>query len=861
MTGMPGPGTVPDGVRSLAVIEIRRCCGALCLCDRLTCASCKTPDLFRRIPRRAGVAIDRTVANQCLDASMFELTLPNPSDKNHDTHRRTASEVADEDDGDGNAGYRLRRLRDAAMRLKWIVAVVVLAGILGGIGATKLVTPLYEVETTVYLGAKQTEGQRQGPIQEREFVADEGLVELLKSYRVLEPVVVKQRMHIWIGDTPVGKAAFDRLATTSDVQDGTYRIEILPGDGSYRLYQDAGEAPIAEGSLPDSVGRAFGLIWRLDPGELPAGGHTFGVRPVRDAARALGQRIGTSLPQGGQILTLTMSDISATRGAQTLNAVVDEFLTVTRELQHTQTGEYSVALREQLRVAATRLRAAEQVLQSVRSANITRPSQASDGSVGPIVSEFFSKRARLDELRRDRMSLEQLVQAGSAASVEGLLAMPTVSQANTPLGDALQELGRKEAQLRAARQQYSDEFVSVRDLVTQVATLRQGTIPRLARLKLEELKFKERDLEQSVTTTSGELRKSPGRGLDEVRAKREFDIADQFYTSLLSRSNEVRLASKGSTEEIKVIDRALPPATPTSNSKRTVLASGLFAGLALAGLLVLLTDRLDARLRYPEQIEKDLRLRLIARIPMLPTSLKRDAELLIAAQAMEAFRSVRLRLQQEFEGRGQVMIVVTSEGVHEGKSLISANLAATFAEAGVRTLLVDGDLRRGGQHIAYGVPLSPGFTDVLSGRATLQGSVRRTESEHLCILPAGARSRRVPELLDRETLMRLLHEMKSEFEVVIIDSAPLGAGVDTYALGTAAGAMLMVLRHGTTNRKAADARLAALDPLPVRIIGAILNGVPATKAFASYDDAYSYLGDYALVGGDAPQPLLPKSVP
>ena len=178
---------------------------------------------------------------------------------------------------------------------------------------------------------------------------------------------------------------------------------------------------------------------------------------------------------------------------------------------------------------------------------------------------------------------------------------------------------------------------------------------------------------------------------------------------------------------------------------------------------------------------------------------------------MEAFRAVRLRLQQEFEGRGPIVIVVTSEGVHEGKSLISANLVATFAEAGVRTLLVDGDLRRGGQHLAYGVPLSPGFTDVLSGRATLQESVRMTETPHLCILPAGVRSRRVPELLDRETLTRLLNEMRSNFEVVIIDSAPLGAGVDTYALGTAAGAMLMVLRHGTTNWKAADARLAALE--------------------------------------------------
>jgi Mrp family chromosome partitioning ATPase len=69
--------------------------------------------------------------------------------------------------------------------------------------------------------------------------------------------------------------------------------------------------------------------------------------------------------------------------------------------------------------------------------------------------------------------------------------------------------------------------------------------------------------------------------------------------------------------------------------------------------------------------------------------------------------------------------------------------------------------------------------------------------------------------------------------------------------------MLMVLRYGVTNIKSADGRLAALDQLPVRVLGAVINGVPTTKAFSSYD-SYAYLDDYALVGSDAPQPLLPR---
>lgn len=780
--------------------------------------------------------------------------MPNKSEEYIETHRRPGPEVSEDGEG-GDTGYLMRRLRDAAKRVRWILILLVIAGAVGGFAATKLVTPLYDVETTVYLGAQRTDGQRSGPIREGQFVAPEGLVDLLRSYRVLEPVAEKLRMHVWNADT-LDAAAFKRLTTAPDVQGGTYRIDVLPGGTQYQLFRPSARQPIAQGTLPDSIGRNLGLVWRLDRGELAVGEHTFGVMPPRDAARLLSQRVNTSLPESGQILTLSLSDPVPEFGALTLNSVVDQFLAVSRELQHNQASEYSVALREQLGTAEARLRSAEQALQSVRAANITQPSQSSNGSVDPLVTDYFSKRVRLENLRRDRRSLEQLVESGAGISVEGLLAIPSVSQSNAALNDALQELGRKETQLRAARQQYSDEFVTVRDLVAEVATLRRETIPRLANSKLEEMRLAERDLDQTVSAFSGELRRTPQRTIDELRVKRDFDIADQFYTALLSRWNEVRLASEGSTAELKVIDRAIPPTYPSKNSKSTVFAAGLFAGIAAAALLVFLTDRLDGRVRYPEEVEKLLRLRVITRVPMLPANLKSDAEILVAAQAVEAFRAVRMCLQQEFEGRGCIVLVVTSEGVNEGKSLISANLASAFAGSGVRTLLVDGDLRRGGQHRSYNVPLAPGFTDVLTGNATLHGSIHPTQTADLSILTAGSRTQRVPELLDRDKLTSILSDIKNDFEVVIIDSAPLAAGVDTYALSTAAGTILMVLRHGTTNRKAADGRLAAIDLLPVRIIGAILNGVPTTKAFASYD-AYAYLVDNTLESGDAPRALLP----
>ena len=784
--------------------------------------------------------------------------MPNSLSQTPDFHPRPAPTRSEDDEGQEASGYRFRRLRDAARRVRWIAGALIVLGVVGGYWASRVVTPLYDLKATVYLGAQRGDAPRQGPIVEQQFVSREASVELLRSFRVLEPVAVKLRTFVWVADSAEGKAAFERLAVTDDVTAGIYQLEILPDNRGYRLSLSSKNTVMAQGTLPDSIGKALGLRWYVTAGEIPVGLHKFGVISPRDAALVLNDRIETSLPQNGQILTLRLSDTDPQRGARTLNTLVEQFMTVSRELQETQSDEYSVALREQLKVAEARLRGAEQALQSVRSSNITAPVQGSTGVADPMTGEYYAKRVRLENLRRDRRALEQLLQSGGTVSIEGLMAIPSVAQSSA-LNEALQDLSKKEGQLRAARQQYSDEFTIVRDLVAQIATLRRETIPRLASSKLEELRISERDIDQSVTAYTGELRKSPKRDLDEVRAKRDFDVADQFYTSLLSRWNEVRLASEGATDEMKVLDRAVPPSRPTRNSKRTLLAGGLALGLGLAAFLIFLTDRFDPRLRQPEEVLKDLRLKLLARVPLLPLHTRSDTNLLVAAQAIEAFRTVRMRLQQEFDGRGRIMVVVTSEGVNEGKSLISANLAATFAEAGIRTLLVDGDLRRGSQHESYGVQQSPGFTDVLVSGEALESVIQATSTPNLSVLATGRRSRRVPELLNRGRLAELLADMRRDFEVVIIDTAPLGAGVDTYALSVAAGAMLMVLRHGTTNLKAADSRLAAIDQLPVRIVGAILNGVPTSRAFATYDDTYSYLSDYALTGGDAPQAMLPRS--
>ena len=140
----------------------------------------------------------------------------------------------------------------------------------------------------------------------------------------------------------------------------------------------------------------------------------------------------------------------------------------------------------------------------------------------------------------------------------------------------------------------------------------------------------------------------------------------------------------------------------------------------------------------------------------------------------------------------------------------------SFAEAGTRTILIDGDLRRGEVHSKFGVERQPGMLDYLDEVAELDDVLRDSGFENLTVMPRGRANHRAPELLISPRMSELIAELQQRYEAIIFDSPPLGAGIDPFVLGTATGSLLLVLRSGETNRKMAEVKLKVLERLPVR---------------------------------------------
>jgi tyrosine-protein kinase Etk/Wzc len=170
----------------------------------------------------------------------------------------------------------------------------------------------------------------------------------------------------------------------------------------------------------------------------------------------------------------------------------------------------------------------------------------------------------------------------------------------------------------------------------------------------------------------------------------------------------------------------------------------------------------------------------------------------------------------------------------------------SFAEAGYRTVLIDGDTRRGVLEEMFGIAKSPGLTEYLSRQADLSAVVHATSHDKLWLIPSGERTSRSPELLASASLPDLVADLRASYDVLVFDTPPFAAGIDAYALAAAAGKLLVVLRIGKTERRMAAAKLTVVDRTPVEVLGAVLNGVGMEGEY----QYYGYSAGYGVQEGE-----------
>ena len=751
-------------------------------------------------------------------------------------------------------GISWTRYFSALKRYKWLILFVALAGTGIGFGVTQFMTPAYQTQGTIWINenVSQQGMPSQGPIQGDPLVTPGAWADLIKSSAIMDNVVRKYSLYLWPKsqkDAPL----FAGFQTQPGLHPGNYVLTTDATNTHYTLTTNEGKTIVEKGVTGDSVGRKIGFAWKPAASALgPSRTVAFTVVSPRDISSGLISKVDVTLPQNSQFIKLTLAGTNPQRTAMILNGIMREFVSTAGELKRRNLLEESKALSDQLDTASRALKSAEGSLESYRKNTITLPSEAimaapatgmgaggGTGGSDPAMSNYFGQKAQYLQIQHDVSALQAIVRDPNNITSDAFIGIPS-AQNSLALQAALQDLSKREAALRAARESYTDEHKIVQDLRLSVQTMRTQTLPQVINTLVGELQGRATDLNRQMASASSELKDIPPRTIETMRLQRDVVSRSSLYSMLQQRLAEINLAAAAATPDVSILDTAVAPVAPTKNTAPTILLLALVVSFGASIGLALLLDHTDPRLRYPEQVTRELGLSILGAVPTIKRSRAGDPDPEEAAQVIESFRTIRMAITNQYDASGSAMLTVSSPGAGDGKSLVCSNLALSFAEAGYRTVLVDGDTRRGQLHAMFGANRRPGLLDLLGGDAPFEAVLRSTTHERLTLIPCGTRRHRGPELLHSQAMSQFIAELRRRYDVVVVDSPPLGAGVDPFVLAAATQNMLIVLRTGATDRKMAESKLKLLDRLPVRMLGAVLNDIRAQGEYKYYSYLYGY---------------------
>ncbi|QCP54120.1 polysaccharide biosynthesis tyrosine autokinase [Trinickia violacea] len=359
------------------------------------------------------------------------------------------------------------------------------------------------------------------------------------------------------------------------------------------------------------------------------------------------------------------------------------------------------------------------------------------------------------------------------------------------------------------------------------------------------------EIEQSSSRLNSQIRELPLTQQQYLRLARDVEVNNQLYVGLLNNAQQLQIAKAGTIGNASIVDYAIVSDKPVSPNKVLMVAVGGILGLIFGFAAAQAVAVVSARVRDPKRLEAVTGSQTLGILPISQEQLAKgegESPFLISKQMsdvplVQSMRSLVLALQFALaEKKDGKVILVTSAVPGQGKSLTSANIAYLLAEKGMKTLLLDADLRKSTVHRYVDVGNGAGVVGVLQGAADLKSSVK-TLFKNMDVLPVGKRTNKAAELFGNGALEELIRIARQEYDVVVIDSPPVLPVPDAALLSKHADATALVVRQNKVSYPEVVESLSNLAKIGCNVDGLVFNG------FSPSTMRYGYLYRYQYYGG------------
>jgi succinoglycan biosynthesis transport protein ExoP len=527
-----------------------------------------------------------------------------------------------------------------------------------------------------------------------------------------------------------------------------------------------------------------------------------------------------------------------------------------------------IFLDEQLRQTDAMLQAAMADYSAYRAGQQVFSSREKASAQQAGIVDVDIRRADLAAQKRTYESLLAQSQR-SGSSDAGLRAL--VSSPGIAANPVIQQLYATLTKYEATRDSLvSDGAAPTNPDLLAVNTLVSTTTGRLmaaVRNQIQSLDAQIAALDDLKRRSTAEIVAAPRAETEEARLAQQVQTVQRMADQLQEEHQRAKMAEAVEAGQVEIVDLAVAPDRPLAAGRIRRLALGIVLGLLIGLGGAILRDGMNTSIRRRDDVEKILQVPGLAVIPRfagtsppgritkaLPALAKNGngrngggrADGLVTvydagSSQAEAYRTLRTNLIFSQAVHTLRSLVVTSAAPGEGKTTTASNLAVSFAQQGMRVLIVDCDLRRSRLHKMFGVPREPGITECVLGINDIEKAPLETSVTGLYVLPSGQLPPNPSELLGGERMRKTLASLSEAFDLIVLDTPPLLAASDAAILSTIADGVVLVVRAGVTEAEAGQQAMQQLMSVGARVVGAVLND-PDAKV-QSYGGYYKY--DYA----------------
>ena len=631
--------------------------------------------------------------------------------------------------------------------------------------------------------------------------------------------------------------------------------------------------------------RAF--LYNLAPG-APAPQNAASTVSLEDAAEALRARMKVEPVQDSRLVRVKFTDADPARAQRLLSAAVDTYVEQNLDTSMEATNQTVEWLDVQLKRLRQDLESQEMSLHDFKL-KYNLLSVSYDDQSNMVRAEIQQLNSSLTELKAKKEAVSARLAIVKSIDPQDPGDIPaTELVANEALGTLRTAYLGAKRELEMAKAGGKDErHPEVQKLNAQLESTRAAIAQELKNVKNGaeiELANVNHQLGGLTSLYEGARKEAMELNLKELeysRLHRSKENTEKLFSLVLERSTESGLSKMAPFNNARVLDRPLKPQAPVFPRPGTNLAVGLTIGLLLGLAGATAREMADRTVRNSEDIELELGLPVLGSLPDVTRdgsaanlgyyygrrrarqkerAAAADAgaeggkserpELLVHTHpksvAAEAARAIRTNLMFMSPDNPYRCLLVTSAGPAEGKTTVAASIAIAIAQTGQSVCLVDCDLRKPRIHSVFGERNDKGVTSALLQPEELPAIILETPIPNLRILRAGPTPPNPSDLMHSEAFGRLLQELRTQFDRVVIDSPPIGLVTDGVILSTRVDATVLVVRALNTRRDAAKRAMRSLRDVGANCAGFVLNAVAPTGR-------YYYHSYYAAYGADEPE--------